>query len=144
MHLQRHGVGLQAAGSQHHQAGVSRLAWVASATGSRTRRVCKAWDSEEAAAARWQELPEQLSSWSREQQPHLSPQPPQQQQELGPSSAADQQQGPSATVARLLDVVRTGNLDGMLEFCSDEVIDKLLALKQTPGCVCNGSRNEAS
>lgn len=84
----------------------------------RPRSVCRAWDSEET-AARWQELPDV-------RQPSI--------QEQGPSSSllpAD----PQATLQRVLEVVRTGNLDGMLEFCSDEVIDKLLALKQTPGWV---------
>lgn len=34
---------------------------------------------------------------------------------------------------RVLNVLRCGNLDGMLEFCSDEVIDKLLALRKQNG-----------
>jgi hypothetical protein len=41
--------------------------------------------------------------------------------------------GPHQTLQRVLEVVRAGNLDGMLEFCSDEVIDKLLALKKQTG-----------
>lgn len=71
----------------------------------RKRVVSRAWDSEES-AARWQ-LPEV------QQQQHQA-----------------QLQDPHTTLQRVLDVVRTGNLDGMLEFCSDEVNDKLLALKK--------------
>jgi hypothetical protein len=74
---------------------------------SRPRVVCKAWDSEETAAP-WQELPEVKQQNST-------------------------QQDPAHTLQRVLDVVRTGNLDGMLECCSDEVIDKLLALKKQTG-----------
>lgn len=81
------------------------------ASHARPRVVCRAWDSEET-AARWQELPEV-------KQQH--------------STQGCTQQDPSHTLQRVLDVVRTGNPDGMLEFCSDEVIDKLLALKQQTG-----------
>lgn len=86
--------------------------------------MCRAWDSEET-AARWQELPE------------ISQQQQAQQQTTAETA------GPHQTLQRVLEVVRAGNLDGMLEFCSDEVIDKLLALKKQTGCVgwccCDGA-----
>lgn len=82
--------------------------------------MCRAWDSEET-AARWQELPE------------ISQQQQGQQQQTTAETT-----GPHQTLQRVLEVVRAGNLDGMLEFCSDEVIDKLLALKKQTGCVVEG------
>lgn len=71
----------------------------------RPRTVCSAWESEET-AAHWQ-MPE-----------------------VRQQNTQQQGQGPQHTLQRVLEVVEAGNLDGMLEFCSDEVIDKLLALKK--------------
>jgi hypothetical protein len=50
--------------------------------------------------------------------------------EVRQQNTQQQGQGPQHTLQRVLEVVEAGNLDGMLEFCSDEVIDKLLALKK--------------
>lgn len=72
---------------------------------------CRAWDYEE---TRWQPLHDV-------------------QQPFSEASSAVAEQGPSATLRRVLDVVREGDLDGMLEFCPDEVIDKLLALRKETG-----------
>eukprot|EP00878_Enallax_costatus_P001044 GHUV01001179.1.p1 GENE.GHUV01001179.1~~GHUV01001179.1.p1 ORF type:complete len:365 (+),score=98.94 GHUV01001179.1:962-2056(+) len=72
---------------------------------------CRAWEYNE---PRWQPLPEA-------------------QQPCSDTSSAVVDQGPGATLRRVLDVVREGDLDGMLEFCPDEVIDKLLALRKETG-----------
>lgn len=79
----------------------------------RSQRVvaCRAWEYNE---PRWQPLHEA-------------------QQPLSDISSAVVDQGPGATLRRVLDVVREGDLDGMLEFCPDEVIDKLLALRKETG-----------
>lgn len=72
---------------------------------------CRAWEYDE---TRWQPLHDV-------------------QQPFSEASSAVVEQGPSATLRRVLDVVREGDLDGMLEFCPDEVIDKLLALRKETG-----------
>lgn len=88
-----------------------------------------------------------MAAWEGEQQQVPSsevlglPPPPalhQQQQRQHQHQQQQQQQPdgtPHSTLQRVLEVVRAGNLDGMLEFCSDEVIDKLLALKKQTGWV---------
>lgn len=107
----------------HHPSSrtVNRRPWPASVPCSkavrlhaRSRVVSRAWDSGE--ETRWQ-LPDV-------QQQHHQQLP----------------QDPHTTLQQVLDVVRTRNLDGMLEFCSDEVIDKLLALKKQSGWVHRGAR----
>jgi hypothetical protein len=40
---------------------------------------------------------------------------------------------PASALRCVLDVVRERNLDGMLEFCPDELIDKLVAYKKEAG-----------
>lgn len=102
--------------SKHHQAfsqrrsrhGVAKLYPCCNV--ARIVRCC-AWEYEE---ARWQPLHEV-------------------QQHFSETSSAVVDQGPSATLRRVLDVVRDGDLDGMLEFCPDEVIDRLLAFRKETG-----------
>jgi hypothetical protein len=59
------------------------------------------------------------------QQQHVEQQPLQQRKQ--------QQPDPAAALRRVLEVVRSGQLDPLLEFCPDEVIDKLLALRKETG-----------
>uniref|UniRef100_A0A383WPH7 Uncharacterized protein n=1 Tax=Tetradesmus obliquus TaxID=3088 RepID=A0A383WPH7_TETOB len=59
------------------------------------------------------------------QQHHVEQQPLQQRKQ--------QQPDPAAALRRVLEVVRSGQLDPLLEFCPDEVIDKLLALRKETG-----------
>jgi hypothetical protein len=59
------------------------------------------------------------------QQQHVEQQPMQQPKQ--------QQPDPAAALRRVLEVVRSGQLDPLLEFCPDEVIDKLLALRKETG-----------
>lgn len=53
--------------------------------------------------------------------------------ELQSLIASSSQPSPQDALRRVLEVIRGGNLDGMLEFCPDEVIDKLLALRKETG-----------
>jgi hypothetical protein len=85
---------------------------------------CKAWDGDEAFAG-WQNA---LDGWAMADHSH------QQHVEQQPVQPPNQQQpDPAAALRRVLEVVRSGQLDPLLEFCPDEVIDKLLALRKETG-----------
>eukprot|EP00882_Tetradesmus_deserticola_P007026 GHRQ01007398.1.p2 GENE.GHRQ01007398.1~~GHRQ01007398.1.p2 ORF type:complete len:209 (+),score=68.35 GHRQ01007398.1:903-1529(+) len=85
---------------------------------------CKAWEGDEAFAG-WLNA---LDGWAMADNPH------QQHVEQQPVQHQKQQQpDPAAALRRVLEVVRSGQLDPLLEFCPDDVIDKLLALRKETG-----------